>query len=141
MPRCDWAGDDPLYCAYHDNEWGVPCHDDRKLFEKLVLEGAQAGLSWLTVLKKREYYRNAFDNFDVRKVAGYGEGEIAGLLADSGIIRNKLKVRSAVNNARAFMEVQEEFGSFDAYAWEFVGGKTKKNAWKNMKVLNIIFSH
>jgi DNA-3-methyladenine glycosylase I len=130
--RCEWAGSDPLYVQYHDTEWGVPVHDDRTLFEFLVLEGAQAGLSWLTVLRKRENYRKAFDGFDVRKVAAYGEDKVQELLGDPGIIRNRLKVRSAIRNAKAFLEVQEEFGSFDAYSWEFVGGRTLKNAWRTM---------
>ena len=131
--RCSWPGDDPLYIEYHDKEWGVPVHDDRILFEFLVLEGAQAGLSWLTVLRKRENYRKAFDGFDVQLVAEYGEEKVAELLGNAGIIRNRLKVRSAIRNAQAFVEVQDEFGSFDAYSWEFVGGKTLKNAWRSME--------
>jgi DNA-3-methyladenine glycosylase I len=121
--RCSWCGSDPLYVKYHDEEWGVPVHDDKKLFEFLILEGAQAGLSWLTVLKKRESYREAFDDFDVEKVALYDENKIQELLNNPGIIRNKLKVRSAVQNAKAFIQVQKEFGSFDRYIWQFVGGK------------------
>ena len=131
--RCEWAGTDPLYVEYHDTEWGIPLHDDRKLFEMLVLEGAQAGLSWLTVLRKRENYRRAFDDFDPRVVAEYGDDKIAALLADSGIIRNRLKIQAAVRNAGKFLEVQQEFGSFDAYVWQFVGGRPKKNAWRSMQ--------
>jgi len=123
LKRCAWAGTDPLYIAYHDEEWGVPLHDDRALFELLILEGAQAGLSWITVLKKRAAYRAAFDNFDPEKVARYGDEKIAELLANAGIVRNRLKVRSAVTNARSFLRIQEEFGSFDAYLWRFVNGK------------------
>jgi DNA-3-methyladenine glycosylase I len=130
--RCAWAGSDPLYVAYHDEEWGVPEHDDRKLFEMLILEGAQAGLSWSTILNKRAAYLEAFDGFDPQKVAQYDEDKIQELLANPGIVRNKLKVRSAVQNANAFLEVQAEFGSFDAYIWQFVGGKPKVNAWKSL---------
>ena len=133
MPtRCPWATSDPVYVAYHDEEWGVPLHDDRRLFEMLVLEGAQAGLSWLTILKRRDGYRRAFDGFDPRVVARYGKGEIARLLADSGIIRNRLKVRAAVTNARAFLDVQAEFGSFDRYIWNFVDGRPLQNAWQQL---------
>ena len=127
--RCPWAGSDPLYLAYHDEEWGVPLHDERRLFEMLVLEGAQAGLSWLTILRRREGYRRAFDGFDPGAVARYGRRDVRRLLADGGIIRNRLKIDSAVNNARAFLAVQEEFGSFDAYVWRFVDGKPRQNAW------------
>ena len=130
--RCPWATSDPVYVAYHDEEWGVPLHDDRRLFEMLVLEGAQAGLSWLTILKRRDAYRRAFDGFDPRVVARYGEPEIARLLADSGIIRNRLKVRAAVTNARAFLDVQAEFGSFDRYIWNFVDGRPLQNAWQQL---------
>jgi len=130
--RCEWAGDDPLYIEYHDNEWGVPVHDDQRLFEFLILEGAQAGLSWITILKKRENYRQAFHDFAPRMVAEYDDRDIARLLNDEGIVRNKLKVNSAVRNARAYLAIQEEFGSFDAYSWAFVGGNVKKNAWKGM---------
>ncbi|NIR52967.1 DNA-3-methyladenine glycosylase I [candidate division KSB1 bacterium] len=133
--RCEWAGSDALYIEYHDKEWGVPVHDDRKIFEMLVLEGAQAGLSWLTVLKKREAYREAFDNFDPTKVAQYDDNKIAELLSNGGIIRNRLKIHSAVKNARAFLGVQKEFGSFDQYIWQFVDGKPKQNAWKSLKQL------
>lgn len=132
--RCSWAFDD-LYIAYHDNEWGVPVHDDRKLFEFIVLEGAQAGLSWHTVLKKRENYRAAFDQFDPQKVARYNERKIEKLLANPGIIRNRLKVAAAVQNAKSFLKVQEQFGSFDAYIWRFVDGRPRINSWKTLKEL------
>ena len=131
--RCEWAGTDPLYVAYHDEEWGVPAHDDRTLFEFLILEGAQAGLSWSTILNKRENYRKAFDNFDPVKVARYDARKVAKLLADPGIVRNRLKIHAAIQNARAFLEVQREFGSFDAYLWQFVGGKPKLNKCKTLK--------
>jgi DNA-3-methyladenine glycosylase I len=130
--RCAWAGSDPLYVAYHDQEWGVPVHDDRLMFEFLILEGAQAGLSWATILKKRENYRAAFDNFDPLLVALYDEKKIAELLGNPGIVRNRLKIASAVQNARSFLAVQDEFGSFDAYIWRFVGGMPKRNAWRLM---------
>ncbi len=130
--RCPWAGTDPLMVEYHDREWGVPVHDDRLLFEFLILEGAQAGLSWSTILKKRAAYRSAFDGFDPRKVARYGEAKIAALLENPGIVRNRLKVRAAVRNAAAFLAVQKEFGSFDDYIWGFVGGSPKQNRWKSM---------
>ena len=133
--RCPWAGTDPLYVAYHDTEWGVPVHDDRTLFEFLILEGAQAGLSWATILKKRDNYRRAFDNFDPAAVAAYDEDKIAALLADPGIVRNRLKVRAAVRNAAAFLKVQEEFGSFDAYVWRFVGGRPIVNQWQSLREL------
>jgi DNA-3-methyladenine glycosylase I len=131
-PRCAWAGNDPLYVAYHDQEWGTPVHDDVTLFEFLILEGAQAGLSWSTILKKRENYRVAFDGFDPRKVAAYNENKVTELLSDSGIVRNRLKVAAAISNARAFLDVQAEFGSFDAYIWEFIGGSTLVNAWQSL---------
>ncbi len=131
--RCTWAGDDPLYVAYHDREWGVPVHDDRVLFEFLLLEGAQAGLSWITILKKRENYRRAFDGFDPVRIARYREARIQKLLGDAGIVRNKLKVRSAVTNAKAFLAVQKEFGSFDRYIWQFVDGEPTVNAWKSLR--------
>lgn len=127
--RCEWAGDDPLYVAYHDEEWGVPQHDDRVLFEFLILEGAQAGLSWSTILRKREHYRAAFDAFDPVKVAHYDDAKMAELLANPGIVRNRLKVRSAVKNAQAFLKVQAEFGSFDACIWRFTGGQPIINRW------------
>jgi DNA-3-methyladenine glycosylase I len=133
MKRCQWSTSDPLYIRYHDEEWGVPLHDDRLIFEFLILEGAQAGLSWLTILKRREHYRHAFDQFDPERVALYDEQKIAQLLSNAGIIRNRRKVESAVTNARAFLEVQREFGSFDNYIWGFVGGKPIINAWQNME--------
>lgn len=131
--RCGWHGTDPLYIQYHDEEWGQPLHDERRLFEMLILEGAQAGLSWITVLRKREAYRKAFDNFDPNKVARYDEDKIASLLADPGIIRNRAKVNAAVGNAKAFLAIQQEFGSFDAYIWQFVGGKPIRNKWKTLR--------
>ena len=130
--RCAWAGTDPLYVTYHDEEWGVPQHDDRVLFEMLILEGAQAGLSWITILRRREGYRRAFDGFDPAVVASYGEEKIAELLQDTGIIRNRQKVRSAVNNAQRFLDVQAEHGSFDRYIWGFVDGKPIQNARTGM---------
>jgi DNA-3-methyladenine glycosylase I len=130
--RCAWVGDDPLYIAYHDEEWGVPVHDDRALFEFLVLEGAQAGLSWSTILKKRDNYRTAFDNFDPARVAAYSADKLAALLADPGIVRNRLKVHSAVQNAQAFLRVQGEFGSFDAYIWGFVNRRPLQNARRSL---------
>ena len=133
--RCEWAGSHQLYIDYHDTEWGVPLHDDRKLFEFLILEGAQAGLSWLTVLKKRENYRKAFDNFDPEKIARYDQKKTSELLTDEGIIRNKLKINATVQNARAFLKVQEEFASFDDYIWRFVDGKPVVNKRKNMQEL------
>jgi DNA-3-methyladenine glycosylase I len=125
--RCAWVGTDPLYVAYHDEEWGVPIHDDCVLFEFLVLAGAQAGLSWSTVLRKRDAYRRAFDRFEPRKVARYDKEKVAALLADAGIIRNRAKIESAIKNARAFLDVQTEFGSFDAYQWRFVDGHPIQN--------------
>jgi DNA-3-methyladenine glycosylase I len=130
VTRCAWVGDDPLYVVYHDEEWGVPVHDDRLLFEFLALEGAQAGLSWLTILRKREGYRRAFAEFYPSAVAAFGPADIDRLLSDPGIVRNRLKIESAVANARAFLQVQEEFGSFDAYVWGFVGGETLHNEWR-----------
>jgi DNA-3-methyladenine glycosylase I len=130
--RCAWAGSDPLYRAYHDLEWGVPLHDDRRLFEFLTLEGAQAGLSWLTILRKREAYRTAFAGFDPEVVARFGEGEYLRLLSDAGIVRNRLKVQSTIQNARLFLALQEEFGSFDAYLWRFVDGVPVQNAWRTL---------
>jgi DNA-3-methyladenine glycosylase I len=130
--RCAWAGSDPLYIAYHDLEWGVPVHDDRIMFEFLILEGAQAGLSWATILKKRENYRLAYDNFDPALVAQYGDAKVAELLANPGIVRNRLKIAASVQNARLFLAVQDEFGSFDAYIWRFVDGASKRNAWKSL---------
>jgi DNA-3-methyladenine glycosylase I len=131
--RCSWAGSDPLYCEYHDREWGVPSHDDRHLFEMLILEGAQAGLSWITILRKRPAYRRAFSQFDPKKVARYDAAKRRALLRDPGIVRNRLKIDGAVKNARAFLDVQREFGSFDQYIWQFVGGKTKVNRPRSMK--------
>lgn len=131
--RCGWCGTDPLYVAYHDTEWGVPVHDDRLLFEFLILEGAQAGLSWITILRKREAYRRAFAGFDAGKVARYGQRQVERLLADAGIVRNRLKIEAAINNARRFLAVQEEFGSFDAYVWRFVDGRPIVNRWKTLK--------
>jgi DNA-3-methyladenine glycosylase I len=131
--RCAWAESDALLMAYHDQEWGVPVHDDRALFEFLVLEGAQAGLSWSTILNKRPAYRIAFDHFNPVKVARYGEVKIAALLENAGIVRNRLKIRAAVQNARALLAVQKEFGYFDAYIWQFVGGQPIQNRWRRME--------
>jgi DNA-3-methyladenine glycosylase I len=133
--RCAWVGTDPLYIAYHDKEWGVPQHNDRKLFELLILEGAQAGLSWLTILKKRNNYRKAFDNFNAKKIAEYDGRKISELLANAGIVRNRLKIAATVQNAKAFLAIQKEFGSFDACIWQFIGGKPKKNTWKTLPEL------
>lgn len=133
MNRCGWVGTNPLYVAYHDSEWGVPVHDDRLLFEFLVLEGAQAGLSWLTILRKRENYRLAFDGFDPVKIAAYDQHKMQELLADAGIVRNRRKIEATIQNAKAFLAIQREFGSFDAYVWRFVGGKPKKNIWRTMQ--------
>jgi DNA-3-methyladenine glycosylase I len=130
--RCAWAKR-KLDIHYHDIEWGVPQHDDRVLFEFLILEGAQAGLSWSTILGKRENYRAALDGFDARRIARYAERKVATLLADPGIVRNRLKIASTIRNAKAFLEVQKEFGSFDAYLWQFVGGRPKQNAWPSLK--------
>ena len=131
MKRCGWAkGVSPLYETYHDTEWGVPVHDDRLLFEFLILEGAQAGLSWATILGKRARYREVYDNFDPAKVARYGARKTAALLADPGIVRNRLKVAASVINAQAFLAVQKEFGGFDAYVWDFVGGRPRQNRWR-----------
>ena len=130
--RCEWAGTEPLYVAYHDNEWGAPVHDERELFEMLILEGAQAGLSWSTILNKRENYRQVFDDFNPSIVAGYDDAKVSALLADPGIVRNRLKVESAIRNAKAFLEVQEEFGSFYTFIWGFVNGEPIINSWKVM---------
>jgi DNA-3-methyladenine glycosylase I len=130
--RCPWPGRDPLYVDYHDREWGVPLRDDGKLFELLVLESAQAGLSWITILRRREGYRRAFEGFDPRVVARYGEARVASLLEDTGIIRNRKKIESAVSNARAFLGVQEAFGSFSSYLWDFVDGEPVVNNWEEM---------
>lgn len=135
VKRCDWVSADPLYIKYHDQEWGVPVHDDRHFFEMLVLEGAQAGLSWITVLRKRENYRKVFDNFEVEKIAEYGEAKVERLLVDSGIIRNRRKILSAITNARAFIKIQQEFGTFDQYVWRFVGGCPRINTWESVSEL------
>jgi DNA-3-methyladenine glycosylase I len=132
MKRCEWANKSELEQSYHDKEWGVAVHEDRRLFEFLILEGAQAGLSWSTILRKREGYRKAFDNFDVQKIARYTENDEARLLVNAEIIRNKLKIRATITNARAFRQVQEQFGSFDHYIWQFVDGKPRQNAWEKM---------
>lgn len=132
LQRCGWANSTIQYQQYHDQEWGVPVHDDRALFEFLILEGAQAGLSWSTILNKRENYRQAFDGFDPEIVSKYDAVKILELLANPGIVRNRLKIASAVSNAQAFLKVQEEFGSFDAYVWRFVGGRPKQNAWRSL---------
>jgi len=133
--RCPWCGSDPLYMKYHDEEWGVPVHDDRKHFEFLVLESAQAGLSWLTVLRKRENYRVLYDGFDPVKVAAYDEDKVLELLSNAGIIRNRKKIEASISNARCFMEIQKEYGSFDSYIWSFTGGKPVKNQWKQLSEL------
>lgn len=130
--RCEWCGSDPLYVAYHDDEWGVPIHDDGRLFEFLILEGAQAGLSWLTILKKRENYRKAFDSFDVRRIATYGRQDILRLLQDSGIVRNRLKIEATITNARGVLAIREEFGTLDAFLWRYVDGTPVQNTWKRM---------
>ena len=130
--RCRWAGNDPLYRSYHDREWGTPVHDDRLLFEFLILEGAQAGLAWITILRKREGYRKAFAGFDAAVVARFDGERVAQLLTDPAIVRNRLKVESAVSNARAFLQLQQEFGSFAAYMWRFVDGRPRQNAWRSL---------
>jgi DNA-3-methyladenine glycosylase I len=131
--RCPWAGTDPIYVAYHDDEWGVPVHDDRVLFEFLVLEGAQAGLSWITILKKRARYRQVFDRFDPTRVARYDQRKMTALLADPGIVRNRLKIQAAVSNAQAVLAVQDEHGSLDRYLWQFVGGRPIRNHPRSMR--------
>jgi len=133
MKRCDWLTDDEAYIEYHDTEWGLPVHDDIKLFEMLILEGAQAGLSWLTILKRRKTYRVAYDEFDPVKMAAWASAKIENLLKDPGIIRNRLKVEAARTNAQAFLKVVEEFGSFNAFIWSFVGGKPTQNSWKTIR--------
>jgi len=133
--RCEWCGNNSLIMAYHDEEWGIPLHDDKLLFEFLILEGAQAGLNWLTILKKRNNYRKAFDSFDYKKVANYSEDDIERLLKDSGIIRNRLKIKSAIKNAKAFIDIQDKFGSFDKYIWSFVNNKPIQNSWKSQEEL------
>jgi DNA-3-methyladenine glycosylase I len=135
--RCPWPKDDVLMTAYHDEEWGVPLHADRKLFEFLVLEGAQAGLSWITILRKRENYQRAFAGFDPVKVARFGPGDVARLLKDEGIIRNRLKIEAAIGNAKAFLKVQDAFGSFDAYNWRFVDGRPVVNRWKSLRQIPV----
>lgn len=130
--RCEWCGSDPLYVSYHDNEWGRPVHDDRRLFEFLILEGAQAGLSWLTILKKRENYRKAFDEFDFEIIARYGQRDITRLLNDPGIVRNRLKIEAAVRNARGVLAIRQEYGTLDAFLWRYVGGSPVMNSWKTM---------
>ncbi|MAN59967.1 MAG: DNA-3-methyladenine glycosylase I [Flavobacteriaceae bacterium] len=132
VKRCPWCGDDPLYVAYHDTEWGVPVRDDATLFEFLLLETFQAGLSWITILRKREHFRKAFDAFDYRKIARYDDTKIAALLENPGIIRNRLKIHSAVSNARAFLDIQREFGNFSTYIWNFVKGSPIQNSWDTM---------
>ena len=134
MNRCEWAQAEQMI-PYHDAEWGVPIHDDRTLFEFLILEGAQAGLSWSTILKKRDAYRQAFDGFDPATVAAYDDAKVAELLANPGIVRNRLKIAAAITNAQAFVRIQQEFGSFDAYVWRFVGGQPKQNAWRELRDL------
>lgn len=133
--RCKWCGSDPLYIAYHDDEWGVPVHDDRLLFEFLILEGAQAGLSWLTILKKRENYRKAFHSFDIESIANYTEDDITRLLSDAGIVRNRLKIESAIRNARGALGIQKDYGSLNAYLWRYVNGIPIQNAWRSMSEL------
>lgn len=132
MKRCEWANSNQLEMEHHDEEWGVPVHDDRLLFEMLILEGAQSGLSWATILQKRDGYRQAFDNFDAKKISRYSEKKVEKLLQDPGIVRNKLKVNATVVNAKQFLQIQKEYGSFDEYIWSFVGGKPIKNKWKKL---------
>ncbi len=133
VSRCTWAGNDPLYQKYHDEEWGIPVHDDRKFFEMLILEGAQAGLSWITILRKRENYRKAFNNFDAKKIAKYDSKKVKQLLQNEGIVRNRLKIAAAIQNAKCFLAVQKEFGPFDKYIWQFVNGKPIINKRKSLK--------
>lgn len=133
LTRCEWSVSDPLYIQYHDEEWGVPAHDDQKLFEFLILEGMQAGLSWLTILCKRENFRKAFNNFDANKIARYNERKIETLMHDASIIRNRQKILATIDNARAFLKVQDEFGSFDKYIWGFVDGKPIRNEWTTLQ--------
>jgi DNA-3-methyladenine glycosylase I len=138
MPaRCPWCGEQPFYVAYHDEEWGVPCHDDRTLLEFLVLEGAQAGLSWITILRKRESYRRAFADFDAKAIAQFGDSDFTRLLADPGIVRNRLKITAAIANAKAFLDVQKEFGSFDAWIWRLAGGDPTINRWQTMEEIPV----
>jgi len=133
ITRCDWCGADPLYIAYHDTEWGVPLHDDHRLFEFLILEGAQAGLSWLTILKKRDNYRRAYDDFDPARVARYTRHKQNRLMHDAGIVRNRLKIEASILNARAFLDIQDKFGSFDAFIWQFTDGRPRQNRWRTPK--------
>jgi DNA-3-methyladenine glycosylase I len=135
--RCGWCSSDPLYRTYHDREWGVPLHDDQRLFEMLILEGAQAGLSWLTILRKRENYRRAYANFDIATIAAFGAVESERLLQDSGIVRNRLKVAASISNARAVLQIQQEFGSLDAFLWRFVDGIPKQNSWRTLAELPV----
>lgn len=131
IKRCTWCGSDPLYIAYHDEEWGVPVHDDRRLFEMMILEGAQAGLSWLTILKKRNNYRQAFHNFDPEKIARYDEEDIHRLMLDAGIVRNRLKIKAAIKNAQGFLQIREEYSSFAEYLWQYIDGTPVTNSWQN----------
>ena len=131
--RCEWGTSSALYIEYHDSEWGVPVHDERKLFEFLILEGAQAGLSWSTILNKRQAYIQAFDNFEPTKVVGYDDTKVQALLANPGIVRNRLKIQAAIQNARSFLAVQDQFGSFDTYIWQFVDGNPQQNSWKSLQ--------
>jgi DNA-3-methyladenine glycosylase I len=133
--RCEWCGSDPLYVAYHDTEWGVPVHDDQRLFETLILQGAQAGLSWFTILRKRENYRRAFDGFQVKSIAAYSKRDVQRLLNDPGIVRNRLKIESAVRNARAVLEIQEKYGSLDDFIWRYVDHTPRQNAWESISQL------
>lgn len=135
--RCAWCGDDALYRRYHDVEWGVPVHDDRRLFEMLILEGAQAGLAWITVLSKRDNYRRAFDGFDPERIARYDESRQAALLADSGIVRNRLKIAATIANARAYLDLCGQCGDFDAWIWQFIGGCTRQNRWRNLAAVPV----
>jgi DNA-3-methyladenine glycosylase I len=135
--RCEWCGSDPLYIAYHDDEWGIPIHDDRLLYEFLILEGAQAGLSWLTILKKRQNYRQAFHGFDFERIAKYTEADVKRLLLDPGIVRNRLKIESAIKNARGVLDLREKYGSLDSYLWRYVDGIPKQNAWSSMSELPV----
>lgn len=133
VKRCSWAASDPLMVSYHDQEWGVPLHDDRRLFEMLVLEGCQAGLSWLTILKKRAHYRRVFDRFRPERVAAYEQNKVQQLLADPGIVRNRLKIESAIHNAKLFLQIKKDFGSFDVFIWDFVGQRPIRNRWKSQE--------
>ena len=131
--RCEWGNSSPLYIEYHDSEWGVPVHDERMLFEFLILEGAQAGLSWSTILNKRQAYIQAFDNFEPTKVASYNDAKVQALLANPAIVRNRLKIQAAIQNARSYLKVQDQYGTFDTYIWEFVDGKPVQNSWKSLQ--------